>query len=414
MNKIILLAAGAIMLTASSWALTEDELVISTVEAHAETNMPLSLTTLWDIREIVTLGVRYSSVGWDLDPVSTGDGVRLTLIPLLDGVEVPEQARVLATGLTGRGTYDWTPTDMMRRQYVLRHEVLSGETVVAAETLNGRFTFENCEFETLTEDDMISALGRVTQPYHVTNDVVHGWKMVNKAGDGLKTPTLSDGQSAQLDFYLAGAGTFYIDVALDMDAGTGSVALVADGETVTTVTEACAATTLSAAFAEDGDHRVSVVFANASGAAKAVLTNARWTKTPIADGGIPLCDDASEPFRTDFRQGVRVITLPQEVLPFVYSCTNFTGLAGTTAASVAKVEIVKLEGEGGDVTAWQPVGNVKTLVQASDEGAVVWKVKTGVWKATFTILTDAQAKLTETAYFDCRAVKGPGLAIFIR
>jgi len=41
-------------------------------------------------------------------------------------------------------------------------------------------------------------------------------------------------------------------------------------------------------------------------------------------------------------------------------------------------------------------------------------VKTGVWKATFTILTDAQAKLTETAYFDCRAVKGPGLAIFIR
>lgn len=410
-------AAGVIALQAEELSgITEADLVVVSVVDRAETEWAAwSLADEWDVRKIVTEQVRYSSEGWDAESKPVGDSVRLTLVPTVNGVENADRAIVIAEGLTGRSTYAWTPENVVRMKYNLKHEVLKDGVVVASETLLGRYTFERCEFETVSEDDLRAAVSGVTQFFNVTNDADNAWTLVDVHGEGLFAPEIGEGESSTLTFFLRGAGTFSVAATLGLDAeAVGQLQFVVDGEAVETMSEAGTDELFSFDFTTEGVHTVAVVFTRTSGAVSASVRDARWGLAPVSAEGVHVCATVSDPFRTDFREGVRVITLPEEVMPFVYSCTNFTGVAGATAASVAKVEVVKLQGEDEDITAWQPVGKVKTLVAASDEGSVVWNVKTGVWKATFTILSAEQAVWTETAYFDCRAVKAPGLKIIIR
>ena len=130
----------------------------------------------------------------------------------------------------------------------------------------------------------------------------------------------------------------------------------------------------------------------------------------------PLCDDGVlGPIVLDLREGALVILKCADLFPFVYSSTNFTGLAGTDARSVARITITRLQGEGDDLESWTPVPNTEKVLQTdvAGEGSVVWHGRKGVWKAEFTIRTEGQEVIRQPRILDLRNYVGPGLVLFV-
>ena len=131
---------------------------------------------------------------------------------------------------------------------------------------------------------------------------------------------------------------------------------------------------------------------------------------------VPLCDDGVlGPIVLDLREGALVILKCADLFPFVYSSTNFTGLAGTDARSVARITITRLQGEGEDLESWTPVPNTEKVLQTdvAGEGSVVWNGRKGVWKAVFTILTEGQEVIPQSRILDLRNYVGSGLVLFV-
>ena len=121
--------------------------------------------------------------------------------------------------------------------------------------------------------------------------------------------------------------------------------------------------------------------------------------------------------RMDLQKGVRTPKRLADVLPFVYSSTNWLGdVVNVSAESVARVTIVQLTGEGDDVTTWTDVvpNTFKELVKKPGEGEVKWRARKGVWKAAFDILNNDTSIRTEEAIFDLRNSIAPGLLIWVK
>ena len=107
----------------------------------------------------------------------------------------------------------------------------------------------------------------------------------------------------------------------------------------------------------------------------------------------------------DLTQGVRRPKTRELVFPFAYSITNFTG--DVTDATGVRVRIVKVTGEGEDVGGWteEVPGTARTLFEGVGESTVRWPhPKTGVWRATFDIMSGEQPLKHYDSVFDLRGL----------
>ena len=157
-----------------------------------------------------------------------------------------------------------------------------------------------------------------------------------------------------------------------------------------------------------------------SGGNSAALKNVRWVDMDNRFGGGESGDCAVE-----LREGVLVVRRANELMPFTWSSTNFTGNAlvkntgfiSIDPQSVVSVRVVQVTGEGDDLSQWttEVAGTEKTLVaEQQGEGTVKWKhVKPGVWKADLVIKTNGSETYRETRILDLRNYAGPGLVLFV-
>jgi len=148
-------------------------------------------------------------------------------------------------------------------------------------------------------------------------------------------------------------------------------------------------------------------YAGSSSSSFAILPS---TATDLAQGA----GAAVEP--GDFTTNAwRTVRNRSQLRRFTYSPTNFTGCAGTTAASRAVVSVAPMTpGAEDDLTTWTVrEGERTTLADQTEEGSVRWKASCGVWQARFDIVTGATTNHTETAIFDLRRFTS-GLVLRLR
>ena len=369
----------------------------------------LDLSDVWDKRNVKDEPILWSSLGWeDEEEAEGGKSVTLQLIPRASGIPL-----TLASGLEGhRQTYVWTPDGVSKQVYNIRHIVIGGSP---QETLNAYFSFEHYEHVAPSEADVRAAIrsGDGTGwNFGIVNDAENWWNLAGGPGEGIVAPQGEcvftfrvDGHGAFLFDYTLAGGAWTVKVdgvavrTVDATANWTGVELPMDASLVTHVIEF--ATELS-----DGD--------------SAALKNVRWVDADdrfgVGQGG----DGAA-----DLREGVLVVRRPNDLMPFAWSSTNFTGNALAKGAgvvpidlqSVASVRVVQVTGAGDDVSQWttEVAGTAKTLVsEKQGEGTVKWKgVKPGVWKADFVIRTNDNETCRETRILDLRNYAGPGLLLFV-
>ena len=154
----------------------------------------------------------------------------------------------------------------------------------------------------------------------------------------------------------------------------------------------------------------------------ALLRNVRWVEQDW-------CSRAGKGSGTavDLRTNdVLVVRRTNELMPFAWTSTNFTGnaLVKNTGfitidpQSVVSVRVVRVTGVGDDLSQWTPEveGTEKTLIaEKQGEGTVKWKgAKAGVWKAELVIKTNGSETYRETRILDLRKYIGQGLVLFVK
>lgn len=351
----------------------------------------LDLSRVWDKRDLKGEPILWSSQGWGLEPeINDGETVTLEVT-----AQSHEGVETLESGLVGyRQTRLWTLDGAEKTVYTIHHVVKSGAVSDQEKTLRAYFSFENYEHVQPSMADVRAAIcaGGDLQSYEVVNDPVNWWELVDGPGEGIEAPVgqsslvfQRNGSYTSLSFdYTLGGGTWKVSinggepVELSASDGWSTVDFVVRGyalQTVEFITD----------LESDG---------------VALLKNVRWIED-VSRFGTGQGSGAA----VDLREGVRVMRRRSELLPFVYSSTNFTGLAEADGQSVARVSVVQLEGEGEALETWTPVtGSEKVLKKdATGEGSVVWCGKKGVWKAIFEIRDSGKTVVhTEEAVFDLR------------
>ena len=407
---------GAFRLKGASWTPVYETAVTASVSAGA----PLDLRSeAWVVTNTVspeTSGLNYSTTGWALEELDEGCTGRLyaRLVtgydpsgePMLDdGVPI-----VVADGLTGRGTTAWAKTDDLRRKvYKLVHEVSKGGTVQSVRTLSTFFSFEACEDIEVSYSDLLDGVyGTSTRKYSVESPSLGKWTTVGSKGDGVMTGRLVPGEVVTLSFRVFGAGTF----TYEYRSGAGELKVSVDGANVRSVP-------LSADWAEGpavsvdsgalGEHVITFAFTATTGFQVGAFSirQASWAERAAAS----VCAASG---------GTRLVIVPddswysprhgKDVMPFEYSCTNWTGCAGATAESDVFVEMVRLTDEGiepSDATNLWDWTEAETLWAKSFNGEANFKrrPKKGVWKAKMAIVTDSKTNFTEAAIFDNRNLR---------
>ena len=371
---------------------------------------PLDLSSVWQPTNRAPMEVAYSSVGWDL---AEGSAANATVD--LELAQVGAAGRtVLASGLKGRATFVWTPDTVERVDYELSHLVKVSGASDGAQTLTAHFSFVNLANEKASDSEILAAVrAEVSQRFAFENnggDEDVRWEPVGGVGEGLVAPFADDGQNPSvsvLDVGVSGLGRFSFEVRL---AG-GTLAVKVDGVLRQTIAEAEDWTEISADILTRGEHLVTLE-ASVSAADQAFVKGIRWWQEDLSLGA-----DVGDPVRVDLREGVRAVSDRAELMPFVYSHTNFVGVAGATAASVARVSVVRLAPDfpTDDLSLWTNAvaGTERVLCREAGESSVVWRGKQGVWKAVFDILSGEGAVHTETAIFDMREFR-PGFMLILR
>ena len=385
----------------------EDRVVEGT---GAFVQVPLDLSEVWGvIPGNDMLPILWSSLGWgDVAEPESGKSVTLEIVRQTTGGE----ATILASGLKGfRQTYGWSLRGVTDQSFGFRHVVIGGSPLETP--MNASFSIEKGLIllrEALRPDDGSG------WDYTFAIDEINGWEPIDGPGEGIKA---SAGTSS-FAFVVGGRGTFLFDYAL----GGGSWTITVDGAPVQE-TPGAASDWSPFQFAIDASGRSShtIVFtATLSGDDDfAWIRNVRWRDADWRTGA-----GAGSGAAVDLREGVLVAYRADELMPFAWSSTNFTGNAlvegrGFVAIdpqSVASVRVVQVTGAGDDVSQWttEVSDTEKTLVaEKQGEKTVKWKgVQPGVWKADLVITTGGDEAYRETRILDLRDYTPPGLLFFLK
>lgn len=412
--NIIKRTVGAVVLAAVAAAGYGGDAVVASGEEIVCTSTiaqgALDLSDVWDKRDLNDELILWSSLGWErvAEPES-GKTVTLRLIPPQGGA-----SQTLVSGLKGhRQTYVWAPGEVTKQVYNIRHSVIGGSPLET--DLNAYFSFENCDQEAPSAADVHAAIRSddgTGWEYGIANDTENWWTLTGGPGDGIAAP---QGEST-FRIVVEGSGCFRFDYAL---AG-GMWTVKVDGVVVRTMDAATDWTGVE--FPVDGALVAHVVefVTELSGGDSAALKNVRWVDADDCFGGGQGGVGAA-----DLREGVLIVRRANELMPFAWSSTNFTGVIEIgpsetqkiDPASLASVRVVQVTGEGDDVSQWttEVVGTETTLVaEQQGEGTVKWRhVKPAVWKAELIITTGGNEAYRETRILDLRKYSGQGLVLFV-
>lgn len=384
----ISLALGSWAASAAYTELAEDIDTTSDLATAEPLQTALDLSTRWEIESLDPIDIAYSALGWEPEPVDTGRAVELTLTP--DGTI---EYMSLVKGLADRGTFVWQPADLSRKVYTLKHVVTKGSTIYGDEQLTALFSFENCVMPA-TEADILLAVMATGHACAFTNDAAHPWQPIGEAGEGIRSEVAS-----QLSFAFAGRGAFSLQYGL----GGGVLTVSLDGAPIATYSSATEGwMPVQIVATADGDHLVTVSYEPAD-EGFAQLKGCFWLES-----GRDEWFEGLGGARVDLRTGVRDVRRFEDLLPFTYSISNFTGVAGLTDDSFLRVRVVKVTGEGDDFLNWtnEIAGTEKVLRTPEAESTTVWNGSRGIWRADFDILTGTKTNNHETAVFDLRKFGG--------
>lgn len=394
----------------------ENELVLScdlvrgeAQEAVCDLRTAFTVATLED--DPALKGLMYSAIGWELDAAADSSRtVAISATPgtLVDGAFAPVGSPVeVLPATTGRGSFNWQVATIEKKLYQLTHTVRNGSSVDATGTLVGYIDFSHAAIWASQDDVEAAVLGERTQSLTVTQDATWPWQPIGTpvALSGIRTDeTLGEGVATATTFSFTGVGAFNYEYALD----GGQLTIVVDGVETVLAATAGAWTSGTVELGTSGDHVVAFAYVAAGGGSTAALRN-----VSRSDEDGDLASAEGDDICVDLQEGeVRTPRKLAWVMPFVYSPTNFIG---TVDGTVARVSIVRLEGDDPDVTQWTEVGTPRVLKESSDEGEVVWRARKGVWKAVFEFYNGDKLleKETQTKIFDLRNATGNGLVLFI-
>jgi len=400
---------------------SETNLVVRTpVSPMAETSWTATdLSEVWPVEELAPIAITYSSVGWGVTTIEAGASVRIVAESgeINDGVWSSDGSSpvVLATDLSGTGSVTWDPQGVSKAVYRLTHDVQVSSVSVPVEKLLGYFDFTQCKTE-VSEAEIRLAGFDATDAVTIENDADSPWAPLGGRGEGLATPTdLAVSETSDLALSFSGAGTFRFEWMLS----GGTLQVLTNGVVAQTLTRTGDGwSSVEIDFGSLMSSTVVFRYVSAGGGKQAGVKGISWLIDPDAR----YAEATANPIVVDLRTGVRTIFRREEILPFAYSHTNFTGYASATEPlpsgdKVAKVTVVRLTGSDPDVSAWteEVPGSERILANAADESEVVWRgAKAGVWKAVFDILSVGESVHQETAIFDLRNMRAPGLVIFLR
>ena len=381
--------------------------------------------------ESVLDNLAYSSVGWDIVPDEVA--ARTVAIMAQSGyftkgafvVDGDAEFEVLAE-MTGRGTCRWQVTTELitkiqkgKTLYRLVHAVKDEGVDDPSETLYGYFDFD---LSVLVDRTALSAaLAEVSHPVLMV-DHDRPWRPVDAATvrSGIVTdPSLEAGATTAMKIFFTGMGSLTFEYALD----GGRLSVVADGvERVLSATDGAWATADALEFSDAGIHEIVLAYTATGDGSTAKVRHVRWLQADRVD----YLSDVRQHVRLDTREGVLVVRRPNDLMPFTWSSTNFTGVIeiglGETQRidpqSVASVRVVQVTGAGDDVSQWatEVAGTETTLiVEKQGEGTVKWKhVKPAVWKAELVIAPPAGKPYRETRILDLRTYIGQGTVLFVK
>ena len=364
----------------------------------------LDLSTVWECADMSEIPVSYSGTGWGVDSARPESGVVSLLLSLKSG----GTESAVASGLAdGDGTYMWDPDGVLKSVYVLRHEVSVGGTVDKAQGLQAEFSFEHAKSGKKPSDAAVAKAlfgGPPDDGVTFSNDPDLWWDIDRETGVGI---VAQEGQS-EFSFTCMAGHDHGCEFSLSYRLAGASLSVWIDGEMVSELSAAGQWKRTTFVISGPGEH--SVVFkADVAGGGTACLSAVKWAQNRV------FARSVSRAVAVDFREGVRVLGSKAELMPFVYSATNFTGLAVSVEKPVAKVSIVRLQGDGEDLEAWTPVaGTNRVLKRASDDGEVIWSGKRGVFRATFEIDDGDDSVHFETVIFDLRNIPRTGLILTVR
>ena len=411
--NIIKRIIGAVVLTAviavgyGADAVIADGVEEVVVGTSAIVQCALDLSEAWDKRDLDDEPILWSSLGWeDAAEEESGKTVTLRLIPRSVG-----EAQDLMEPQAGfRQTFTWKPSEMTKQVYTIRHVVSNGSPLET--DLKAYFSFENYDHVAPSELEVRAAIAaKDGSRYGIANDPGNWWELAGGPGEGIEAPR---GESV-LAFTVDGRGTFAFDYALK--GGTWKVKV--DGVEVRTM-DAVDWTGVELPMDERLVAHVIEFVTELSDGDSAVLKNVRWVDADDCFGG-----GQGGGAAVDLREGVLVVRRANELMPFTWSSTNFTGNAllkntgfvSIDPTSVVSVRVVQVTGEGEDISQWaaEVAGTEKTLVaEKQGEGTVNWKhVKPAVWKAELVIETGGIETYRETRILDLRNYAGPGLLLFV-
>ena len=424
MLSVMLLAIVGLQmpLTAADWPLEREVSVLSGVEVYECANVSFDLRKVIPILKLnnspALRGISYSARDWRLD-VPTDDPSRTANViaqpgTIVDGVFLSGAGAAVtvlpATG--GEGTVDWRPTMVEKCIYRLMHTASVGGTPDGSATYYGYFDFTGCDITRATQEEVeVAVFGGISHPISVAQDANLPWQPIENdiAGVGIATDAgLAQETSTATTFSFSGRGTLHFEYAF----GDGSLVVRADGVEGTPFAASAEWKAGALRFEDFGSHVVAFVYAVANGG-QAALRNVRWQ---LDDYAVRMSNDGRD-VRMDLRDGVRTPKRSDEILPFVYSSTNWIGgVKGATAESKARVTIVQMKGSDPEVSSWteEVADTFKELANESGEGeAKKWKPKKGVWKATFDILNGDTSIYSEDAWFDLRKTSTPGFMLMV-
>lgn len=377
---------------------------------------PIDLRAMFPVKVVndpALHGITYSSRGWRID-VEEDDPSRKAEIMAApgtfeDGKFSPDGAAVtVLPATTGEGTMVWTPSDFSKMVYQLTHVAKINGTRDESSVCHAYLDFTKCAANASQAEVEAAVLGDISHPIVTVQDRDLPWQPIVSDTEraGIATDASLVSETTTTAFSIKGRGTFHYEYRMS----GGTLVVRVDGEQFGRMVDPVDWRTCTIAIQGCGAHEVSFAYTAAIGGGWAALRNVRWKEE---DGWMQAQGEVKKR-RVDLREGVRRPKYRDEILPFVYSSTNWIGVAGATAESAARVTIVPMAGTDSDVTQWTESGVPIELHDAPGEADVKWrKPEKGVWKATFDIMNGDKSIYSEERFFDLRKTRKPGMAVYV-